>query len=521
MATLINGDGNPAVYAVQDADFYISLLGGQTRILNRGLKFAYHVENINTFLIDDGIILTKEGRRIQLDAYAQDEITIPNGVQGSTQYYIVGYHLYTDASANQKCETFIQQMESSTDTIEEKTFYEGETEVYISLYRITQTELVVSNVSLLLPLDTTYKNDLSIITTDIADLKEMISGKESSTTASKAYEVGDVFQIISGGHTVLVQVTTDIAQGGTIVIYPNTGSNVRIVNVGDIISDVSSFGTRIDNLEASVEILDEKIDVVALLAPALVTASVGYTGDAVSPVFEGFRSDLMTITGNVQTNPGTYTATIGLVDSDNYYWAGHRGENTLTYTWTIALDTSVTWANGTDEQIAGIIKALDNGLVTTSQLNWSVGDERTVHLEAMAASGVGEAHAAQDVTMVIMDTNHFDLVSATSGGKTKSSYVIGLKNSLVETGYMNSSNTNSGSWNGSARRTWCNNTFRAAIPETLRNCFKQFKVITAQTYNGSTNQTSNDYFALFAEKEIFGTKTYSNTTESGRAVQML
>ena len=78
---------------------------------------------------------------------------------------------------------------------------------------------------------------------------------------------------------------------------------------------------------------------------------------------------------------------------------------------------------------------------------------------------------------------------------------------------MNSSNTNSGSWNGSARRTWCNNVFRNAIPSTLRAIFKQFKTVTAQTYNGSTNQTSVDYFALPAEREIFNAKEYCNQTE--------
>ena len=84
---------------------------------------------------------------------------------------------------------------------------------------------------------------------------------------------------------------------------------------------------------------------------------------------------------------------------------------------------------------------------------------------------------------------------------------------------MNSSNTNSGSWNGSARRTWCNNVFRNAIPSTLRAIFKQFKTITAETYNGSTNQESVDYFALPAEKEIFGSRTWSNETESNALFQ--
>ena len=78
---------------------------------------------------------------------------------------------------------------------------------------------------------------------------------------------------------------------------------------------------------------------------------------------------------------------------------------------------------------------------------------------------------------------------------------------------MNSSSTNRGSWNGSKRRTWCNNVFRNAIPSTLRAIFKQFKTVTAQTYNGSTNETSVDYFALPAEREIFGARNYCNQTE--------
>jgi hypothetical protein len=138
----------------------------------------------------------------------------------------------------------------------------------------------------------------------------------------------------------------------------------------------------------------------------------------------------------------------------------------------------------------------------------------------MAATGVGESHAAQTVKMVLMDTDKFTLTTPTSGGKTKSSFVVGLKNSLAEAGYMNSSDTSSGSWNSSARRTWCNSVFRSAIPETLRNCFKQFKVVTASEYNASATTTSNDYFALFAEKEIFGARTNSNATEAGALTQI-
>ena len=131
----------------------------------------------------------------------------------------------------------------------------------------------------------------------------------------------------------------------------------------------------------------------------------------------------------------------------------------------------------------------------------------------MSATGVGESHAAQQVDLVLMHAGGYDLNAAVASGRTKCSFVVGLKDSLAEAGYMNSSHTNSGSWNGSARRTWCNNVFRNALPSTLLPIFKQFKTITAQSYNGSTNQESVDYFALPAEREILIERNYSNPTE--------
>ena len=195
-----------------------------------------------------------------------------------------------------------------------------------------------------------------------------------------------------------------------------------------------------------------------------------------------------------------------------------------TYTTTQAITVVsvkiVTWANGTDEEIVAMVEAADQGVINLSDY-WAVGDIRTVQLSAMSATGVGESHAAQQVDLVLMHAGGYDLNAAVASGRTKCSFVVGLKDSLAEAGYMNSSNTNSGSWNGSARRTWCNNVFRNAIPSTLRAIFKQFKTVTAQTYNGSTNQTSVDYFALPAAKEVFGGSAssagsgtrYSNLTE--------
>ena len=169
----------------------------------------------------------------------------------------------------------------------------------------------------------------------------------------------------------------------------------------------------------------------------------------------------------------------------------------------------VGWADGTDEEIAAMVAAADAGKLNLSD-HWHVGDERTVQLSAMSATGVGESHAAQSVQFVLSDPGHFTLAS----GKP-CNFVVNMKDCLKETGYMNSSNTNSGGWNGCARRTWCNNVFRNAIPSGLRPAFKQFKT-KAATGTGTASTTSTDWFALPSEMEVFGRVTYANSSaESG------
>lgn len=175
----------------------------------------------------------------------------------------------------------------------------------------------------------------------------------------------------------------------------------------------------------------------------------------------------------------------------------------------------VTWAGGTDEEIVKMVQLADQGLINLSDY-WAVGDIRTVQLSAMSATGVGESHAAQQVDLVLMHAGGYELADGST-----CNFVVGQKDALAEKGYMNSTGTNSGSWEGSARRTWCNSVYKNAIPSTLQPIFKQFKTVTAQTYNGSTNQESVDYFALPAAKEVFGGSAssagegtgYSNLTE--------
>lgn len=151
MAILINGNGNPAIYPDQDADWFASIFGGQTAITGVGSQFAAEIQDANTIALADGVIITKEGRRIQLDANQSDIFEIPTGAQGTTNYYIIGYCLTTNDDSSQTAETFVQLMENATDTIDEDTFRGGADKVYVSVYRVTQTGFNLETPELLLP----------------------------------------------------------------------------------------------------------------------------------------------------------------------------------------------------------------------------------------------------------------------------------------------------------------------------------------------------------------------------------
>lgn len=176
----------------------------------------------------------------------------------------------------------------------------------------------------------------------------------------------------------------------------------------------------------------------------------------------------------------------------------------------------VSWATGTDEQIAAMIVAADYGLINLSD-HWAVGDERTVHLSAMAATGVGESHVEQNIKLVLMDTacQGFSLASATHSGRSTPSFIVGMKNALQEEGYMNSTAVNTNGWSGCSRRSWCNEVFRLAVPSTLRGIFKQFKWKQGQGGGVSSGLLeTSDYFGLAPEQAVFGTDGYSMSDES-------
>ena len=191
MATLINGNGNLAIYAQQDADWYAALMGGQTVITAVGNQFAYELLDANTIGVKDGVIITTEGRRIQLDANAIDSFDIPTGAQGTTNYYIIGYHLVTGDQSEQTCETFVQLMENGTDTIPEGSFRDGDDEVFISLYRIEQDDLTIGTITLLLPqLSGSFQSQIDGLNNDLTAIQlRSFYGSKIGDSSTPYYEI--------------------------------------------------------------------------------------------------------------------------------------------------------------------------------------------------------------------------------------------------------------------------------------------------------------------------------------------
>lgn len=291
-------------------------------------------------------------------------------------------------------------------------------------------------------------------------------------------------------------------------------------------------GDYVDSgVDASITV---RIADITMLEPGA-TPYVTNTGTNTDPIFHlfiprgntgaaaGFGTPTATIDGNTGT-PSVQVTASGSDTAKIFNFAFHNlkgadgrdGAGATVYRdggiiVTQPMPEIVTWAGGTDAEIAAMLDAHYAGLIDIHNY-WHVGDERVVHLSAMEAVGVDESHVAQDVKMVLMNEGGKTLVNPINSF-TECAFVVGQKNGLDENGYLNATSMNAGGWNACARRTWCNSVYKNALPNTLVGIFKEHQNITGNGGNpGSTPITSDDYFALPSEKEIFGIVSGANAT---------
>ena len=159
------------------------------------------------------------------------------------------------------------------------------------------------------------------------------------------------------------------------------------------------------------------------------------------------------------------------------------------------------FSTATDEQITDMLEAVRDGDLTVSDLGWSVGDKRSVHLSAMEGlNGDYEDQPAQDKTLVILDTaNVYDLVG---GGKNL--FVIGIEENLDVAGAFYDQTTNGNSYTYSARRTWLDNVFKPALPAEVQKWFKTFNYVVSDGSTHTSVSTISNFFTLPSVSEVFG-----------------
>lgn len=156
---------------------------------------------------------------------------------------------------------------------------------------------------------------------------------------------------------------------------------------------------------------------------------------------------------------------------------------------------SPTLADNTWSQIAAACDSNDPILDS-----WNIGDAKDAVVNG------------ETLTFVIVGKNHDDLAD----GSGKAKLTFGMKELMASTRKMNSSNTNVGSFAGSAMYSWLSGTIDPNLPVDLRDVIKAVDKKTSSGRATSTIRTDEMHLWLFAEIEVFGTVTCSFAGEGAQ-----
>lgn len=160
------------------------------------------------------------------------------------------------------------------------------------------------------------------------------------------------------------------------------------------------------------------------------------------------------------------------------------------------------WSTGTDEEI---VDALDKHYAGKINLlnNWNVGDSRTVRFKDSLTTLVdypgylNPAAKTAGIPLVIWNKGGKNLTNPING-KEECAFIVGFED------YIDDARIGNGNWPNTVRYDWCQSVFKNAIPDSLIGAFKEFVNISNANNTADGTVTSNDYFTLLAEKELFG-----------------
>ena len=173
---------------------------------------------------------------------------------------------------------------------------------------------------------------------------------------------------------------------------------------------------------------------------------------------------------------------------------------------------------------------------------WSVGDTKAITINGTVGA---TTFSNLSINAFILGFNHNSSREGANRIHFKIGKISGTHVALIDSNYgnsgssasnfqMNSSNTNSGGWNGSSMRKTLlgnsgtpssppSNSLLAALPSDLRAVMKAVTKYSDNTGGGSDTASyvtsTTDYLFLLAEFEYHGARTYANSAEKNYQAQ--
>ena len=242
--------------------------------------------------------------------------------------------------------------------------------------------------------------------------------------------------------------------------------------------------------------------------------SLDLTGMVVTATFSSGATEVVTSGCSFSPTNGSALSSYGAVTVKVSY-TENGVTKTATTPVTVTVKTVAFNDSATDQEIIDMLDAHEQGIINITDY-WTVNDTRTASISSIAATGVGESHAAQQVHVVLSHRGGQTLEDGSA-----CTFQWDFVEALAEAGYMNSSNTNSGGYDGSARAPWNDTPMYNALPAWLKKMTKPFKVTSGVGGGASSGlQTTVHKLALRAEKEVFGTRSYSFSDEANALTQV-
>ena len=248
-----------------------------------------------------------------------------------------------------------------------------------------------------------------------------------------------------------------------------------------------------------------------------ITAQSNNTGVATVSV----SGNKIVVTGKANGN-ATVTVNVGA-------GTNHNAPSSKTFSVAVSILAAKTTATGgvsytnglsgiSQEDLTRYARAISNNSAITNATSTVYIDDGSKHYKLSVGDTVSISVSGANYSFRIMGFNHDTLSTSTAYGAATATGKAGISFQMVDclnqTYQMNSSNTNSGGWNGCNLRSTLQGTIKNTMPAAWRNIIKKVskKSGTGGGSSSGTQTTSDDLF-LLSEIEIFGSRNYSVSGE--------